>query len=335
MRGIVSTPVVDAAAAFASAAIGKVHLGIVGHGAAAAETCRALRAINIPVVLLTNVANVLQVNALRKEASASLALPSTVSDTDLAAAASTLIAAPATPAPVKREAPGAPPAPAVERDSAWVLGNACRERWNGNLRLGERSMLLLEGEPIAVASTVAGEKLGELLVRKGRATAEQIERALRFAQKKSARIGASLVDMSVLTPAQVLEEVADQHRQRAIAMFGPNPGLVRFSGQKAIRPDERRMEGIVAAALVAEGVRRHYDLKRLKTVLPDTAVFRFAADAGARLPAYRFTPAEASSLWLVDGVRAVSESAVRAKTPLDYLHALYAAVCTDLIRIAA
>ena len=329
LRGIVSTHVPGAAHAFAAAAAARVHLVVVAHGPAAAETCRAIREISIPALLLTNATAVLEVNALRKAANASLALTATSSDADLAAAAASLIGQTVAipPATLTPE----PPITGYDRDPAWTIATACRERWNGNLRIGERGLLLLEGEPIAASSNLPGERLGELLVKKNRATPDQVERALKIAQKKGTRIGATLVDMSVVTAAEIEATVAEQNIVRALAMFGPPTGPTKFTSQKAIRPDERRMSGVLTAVLVTEGIRRLYDATRFKALIPDASVFKFVPGAAARFPEFRFTPAEAASLAHVDGKRTVGEILART-SPLDFLHALYAGACMDLLR---
>ena len=70
---------------------------------------------------------------------------------------------------------------------------------------------------------------------------------------------------------------------------------------------------------------------RFQPLIPDTSVFRFVAGAAARFPEFRFAPAEAASLAHLDGRRTVGEIVSRT-SPLDFLHALYAGACMDLLR---
>lgn len=299
-----------------------------------ADVCRLLRSVGFPVLLLSTATNPVQVNASRKAIGASLALGAAFTDADLLAAVKSLVpeGAPAERAPVKLPMP----TPAAENDPAWTLARYFVRRSTGFIKLvaangtAEVTTHLLEGIPVAAVSNVRGARLGEILIRSGKLTAEQVERALRVVERKGVRLGSVLVDQGVISREEVLREVASQYATRILTAFAW-PAIVPQVRFEPIPEDDARI-ALTREALFLEGLRKKYDVVRLKARVPLGAVYEFTKDAATRISAFGFTATESAVLAGIDGSRPVSELVVRTGHPHDALRALYAAYCLDLVR---
>lgn len=330
---------VDAPAAhvFAACCAQAVHVVLLTprEGGGEAEVSRLLRAVGFPVLLLSSATNPVQVNASRKAIGASLALGAAFTDADLLAAMKTLVpgVAPAERAPVKLPMS----TPAAENDPAWTLARYCVRRSTGFLKLAaangtaEVTIHLLDGSPVVAVTNVRGARLGEILVRSGKATAEQVERAMRVVErKKDVRLGTVLVDQGVVARDAMLREVAAQYASRVLTTFAW-PVIVPQVRFEPIPTDDARIAQ-TREALFLDGLRTKYDAMRLKALVPLDAVYEFTKDAAVRLSAFGFTVPEANVIASIDGTRNVSEVVVRTGHPLEALRALYGAYCLDLIR---
>lgn len=301
-----------------------------------AAVCRTLRALAVPVVLLSNATGPLQVNAVRKSSGATLALGAAATDADIVAAFRTMTAE--VPATIGERAPlQLPyPTPAAEFDPAWIIARYCLRNSTGSVKLAAKNgnsecTVFLAGGILAAAQTnVRGPLIGELLVRKRLLTADQVERALKLAERKKVRIGAVLVDQGLIAADVVAREASAQYVNRILTVFAwPSVATtVRFEAiprDDAIIPHTRE-------ALIVDGIRRQYDLPRLAALLPATAVFTFAPDAGRRLVSFGFNAKEAAVLGHLDGTRTIAEATALSGSPLDAQRALFASIAFDLVR---
>lgn len=302
------------------------------------DVCRFLRSVGFPVLLLSNANNPVQVNASRKAIGASAALGAAFSDVDLVAALKTLLPVAAADAPLERAPVKLPPSTSrAENDPAWTLARYCVRRSTGFLKLAaangtaEVTIHLADGAPVSAVSNVRGIRLGEILVRSGKVTAEQVERAMKVVErKKDVRLGTVLIDQGVLKREEVLREVGAQYAARILTAF-TWPAIVPQVRFEPIPEDDARI-GMTREALLLDGLRQKYDVVRLKALVPLEAVYEFSKDAAKRVASFGFSPKEAAVLAGIDGARSVSEIVVRTGTPHDALRAFFAAYCLDLIR---
>lgn len=245
-------------------------------------------------------------------------------------------AVPVAPAPA---GPATPTTLLMPIDPAWLLGRAALDRVTGALRFVkdgvERTIHLSEGRPVVATSNVPEERLGALLIRKEKITPSELNEALNFAAKKNIRLLQVLVTMGVLTESEKIEEVAEQYAERTLALFAWKEASIAFTPQPA--PAEEITVLLPAERLIAEGIRRHYDLPRLQAVLAAERVLSPAADLSTRAVSLSLTEAEFATLPLVDGVRtigavcAAAQLTTAAPSSTDSLRALYACLCLDLV----
>lgn len=345
------------------------------------EFCRRLREADFPVVLISSASGLLEVNALRKSAGASIALPATFTDGDLIAAlekvatvaetsssvtpdellgeadvASEVAAAEvATPAPdatpvsdaatatatVSDAATAAVAAPvpalpnAASFDPGWLFGRACINRVTGALRIAEgeteRILVFEGGMAVSATSNVAGERLGEILARKGRLNVTELNHALVVAKKDGKRLGQTLVEMNVLRQDELEAELAEQYLEKALAAFALRSPRTTFREARGPAPAGARITAR-GDHLFAEALRRHYDFQRLRALLPDKRVLARDPNFDASLLTLDIPDVQKTAIGLVDGTRSISGIVVRSPNVLEALRGIYLAVCFDLVR---
>lgn len=223
--------------------------------------------------------------------------------------------------------------PAVAIDPAYMISRAFSDNVTGALRFvsggAERTVHFHAGRPIVATSNIPEERIGQILIRKGKITAKELEAALHQVQKKQKRLAQIMVDMGVMTMREHDEELAEQYAERILALFAWREASVEF--QPTPPPHELVQILLPPERLVSEGLRRHYEPARLQAALWDpNRVLRLAPDAGQRVPFLVLEPLEAAALVLIDGQRTVGQICSMAPGKVEALRALYATMCLGI-----
>jgi CheY-like chemotaxis protein len=224
--------------------------------------------------------------------------------------------------------------PAVPMDPAWILSRAFADGVTGALRFVtqgvERIVYFAQGRPIVVTSNVPEERIGQILIRKGRLTQAELDRGLSMVAKRGKRLAEIIVEMGVMTQREHDEELAEQYAERTLALFSWRHASIEFQPRPA--PDELIAIRLPPERLVVEGLRRHYDAARLEAAIQDpNRVLLPMPDAGTRLPFLQLTPTEAAGLVLIDGTKSVAQVAMMSPARIDALRAIYACICLGLV----
>jgi hypothetical protein len=173
-------------------------------------------------------------------------------------------AAPAA-APSAPRAPGAPATPAVawpsgrlaDHEFADLISEVYARRWSGLLTLNhmgvEKSMRVQEGRLVFASSSSRDDRLGELLLRKGRITLHQYVAAGR-ALSKGKRLGTVLVDQGALDARELVQSVVEQTQEIIYSAFQWTEGLYHLTdAQEAAETITLRLS---TPDVILEGVRR-------------------------------------------------------------------------------
>lgn len=223
--------------------------------------------------------------------------------------------------------------PPVAIDPAYMISRAFSDNVTGGLRFvsggAERTIYFHQGRPIVATSNIPEERIGQILIRKGRITPKELEQALHQVQKGKKRLAQIMVDMGVMTMREHDEELAEQYAERILALFAWREASVEF--QPTPPPDELVQILLPPERLVAEGLRRHYEPARLQAALFDpNRVLRLAPDANKRVPYLVLEPLEAAALVLIDGRRTMGEIVAQAPGRVEAIRALYATMCLGI-----
>jgi hypothetical protein len=188
---------------------------------------------------------------------------------------STLIVPAPAPPPVPKPAPepdivispGGPPVP--DTPIAWPTGRIAdhefadlvREvysrKWSGLLTLNhtgvEKSVRVQEGRLVFAFSSSRDDRLGELLLRRGRITLHQYVEASR-AMGKGIRLGTLLVELGALDARELVKAVMDHTQEIIYSAFQWTEGLYHFTEGGA--PAEPITLKLSTPDAILEGIRR-------------------------------------------------------------------------------
>jgi Domain of unknown function (DUF4388) len=164
-------------------------------------------------------------------------------------------------------APGGPPVP--ETPIAWPNGRIAEHefadlvrevyarRWSGLLTLNhmgvEKSVRVHDGRLVFAFSSARDDRLGELLLRRGRITLHQYVDASR-AMGKGIRLGTVLVEQGALDARELVKCVMDHTQEIIYSAFQWTEGLYHFTEGGA--PSEPITLKLSTPDAILEGIRR-------------------------------------------------------------------------------
>jgi len=188
---------------------------------------------------------------------------------------STLIIPPAAPAPIPKPAPepdvvispGGPPVPdtpiawpngrIADHEFADLVREVYSRKWSGLLTLNhtgvEKSVRVQEGRLVFAFSSSKDDRLGELLLRRGRITLHQYVEASR-AMGKGIRLGTLLVELGALDARELVKAVMDHTQEIIYSAFEWTEGLYHFT--EGASPAEPITLKLSTPDAILEGIRR-------------------------------------------------------------------------------
>jgi CheY-like chemotaxis protein len=188
------------------------------------------------------------------------------------------------------------------------------------------AIYLRNGDPIFAEGGSLQETLGRQLVRRGAIGQEDYARVVArltegVIQHESLRLGEVLVELGLLSAAEVYDALAFQVQDKIIACFQ----WEHFAYELHEMLDDPQDLGIYQCppteALVLSGIREHYGPDRIAGDLGEHAaaipVLRQSVEA--LVPLFQPTPPEQKLLRAIDGVRTVAQ--IRDSGVLDPIHA--------------
>lgn len=171
---------------------------------------------------------------------------------------------------------------------ARLLQNLYTRKKTGLLQVerGQQKKIIYirDGYPIFVRSNLVKECLGRMLVEQTLISEDQCTESLRQARQSGRLQGTVLIEMGLLTPHQLHSELRRQVTEKLLAVFAWSDGDFQFIQGKAFKQGITGID-LSPAALIYQGIRRHYSPARLSQA---TAPFRKSYLLPAESPQYRF-----------------------------------------------
>jgi len=199
---------------------------------------------------------------------------------------------------------------------------------------------LRAGTPVFAEGGSLRETLGRMLLRRGALSEADYVRVIermteRLMESETTRMGEVLVELGLLTSAEVFEALSAQVREKIVGCFRWERFESTFEPTEALAEELQAYPCPPLEALLLAGLRAHFGPDRLEPLLARHAGERpVPAAERAALPArFQFTLAEQRFVRGIDGTRTLA--ALRAAAPLDAVHAaqvLAALVLTGAVR---
>jgi serine/threonine-protein kinase len=165
-----------------------------------------------------------------------------------------------------------------------------------------RSLRFSRGEVLYGTSDTAGEHLGDVLVRYGRLTQNDLERAVTTALKERRRVGRVLRELGLLDEGQ-LQEAVGLHAREILFEATSREGKFSFeeSGPDTMSGESTSSE-LSIVELILEAARRIQDPAEVRAMLGDLdRVLVVAKDGYKRFRHIQLTPADGFLLSRIDG----------------------------------
>jgi CheY-like chemotaxis protein/tetratricopeptide (TPR) repeat protein len=153
---------------------------------------------------------------------------------------------------------------------ARILQRVYADRLTGALLLLRESVkkivYFVDGYPVSVRSNILGECLGQILVQQKMISKQTLDESLQRMKADKKHQGTVLVEMGALSPYNLSRALAAQMEAKFYEIFSWRTGDFAFKEGKGA-PDEPVHLERAPAALILEGIRRHYDQERVRSVL--------------------------------------------------------------------
>jgi hypothetical protein len=203
------------------------------------------------------------------------------------------------------------------RDFADLVHQLYERRFTGNLTLSHvgvgKRLIVQDGRLVFASSTSADERLGELLLRRGRLSFRQYVDAGK-AIVPGKRLGAILVEQGVLTPKELVKAVIDHTQEIIYGAFQWTEGHYRLEeGAASAESITLRMS---TPDIILEGIRRIESWSRIERGVGGLAAqYQRAEDYERVLAEMTLSFEKLSLLTNLHGIRTVEEVCADATLP--------------------
>ena len=171
----------------------------------------------------------------------------------------------------------------------------------------KKIVLLAEGYPVSARSNLLGECLGQILLERKLITPEALAASVTAMQKEKRQQGQILIEMGALSPYNLQRALVEQAEAKLLEILRLARRQVRCvqGGRPGPPPGATRLER-PPAALILEGIRRHYGQERQASVLERYAADRYIGlsdNPMLRLQEMTADPTEQAFIRGLDGTR--------------------------------
>jgi curved DNA-binding protein CbpA/DNA-binding response OmpR family regulator len=203
---------------------------------------------------------------------------------------------------------------------ARILCRLYLERRSGALlmvRGGIKKIVYLQdGYPISVRSNVLAECLGQILLARRLIDGAVLDESLERMRNERRQQGAILVEMGALSPHNLTRALLGQMEAKLYELFAWQAGSFRFIEGRRPSDDPVKLEE-APAAIILEGIRRHYETDRQAHVLGrfEGQYVALSADPRQRLQDLTSDPDEQQFAAAIDGTRRLGAILDEASIP--------------------
>ena len=221
------------------------------------------------------------------------------------------------------------------RDLAELVLDLSAQRYSGLLILSNggvgKSLTIQDGRMVFASSTSPDERLGELLLRRGRISLRQYT-AAGAALAPGKRLGAVLVEQGVLSPKDLVKTVVEQVQEIIYGAFQWTEGQYRLN-EGATSPEAITLN-ISTPDIVLEGIRRIEAWSRVsRAVGGPAACYERAIDYEKALSAMNLSFEKLSLLTSLNGARTVEALCEESSLPdFEVCRTLWAFRVIGLVR---
>ncbi len=188
----------------------------------------------------------------------------------------------------------------------------------------ERSIYLKNGIPVSIDTNfIVGQSLGPILLMQERITQKELAKAQKEARQDERRLGEVLMDMGLMTHAELMETLDFQAHEKLIRAFKRNEGTYKFVEGAAASGDAGTLDRGILHILLA-GIKNHITLSLLEDRIylnKHRKVMKNSGYKNARM-GLQLTRREWAILDLIDGQKTLGE--IISKSRLNFIRTFQA-----------
>jgi len=215
-----------------------------------------------------------------------------------------------------------------------VVAMIAQGSWSGELVVLEeqakRTVYFERGNIVAATTSVASERLGEILWRFGAITRSQLDEVVRSAEKSGKRVGEAAVELEFVGPEELYRMTARQVEEVFYgAVHVGTATFYLFDGLDESKLQQRHH--MSAGQLLMEAARRMDELRFFREKIPSDAWIPVPSGGGKK------PPQELAEIWAqCDGRRSVAEIGRRiGQLEFEVTRAVFQLVAAGLVTMAA
>jgi hypothetical protein len=205
------------------------------------------------------------------------------------------------------------------------------------LRDNEGTMFFGSGRVIYASIRSNPHPLGELLLRTGKVSEADLERALTMQREShgSKRLGDVLVEIGAISQREIERQMKFQVEEVVFELLSWNEGFFSFEEGSVDELLPEATVSISTESLLMEGARRIDEWSRIATRISDLSLVPMLADIQEeRPPQLDLLPNEWEVLSMVDSSRSVKQMAhALGRSDFEVARVLYGLVCTGVVEI--
>jgi hypothetical protein len=170
-----------------------------------------------------------------------------------------------------------------------------------------KKVYLMKGDAIFASSTYEDDRLGEMLIKAGKITMEQLDESVSLLKKTGKRQGAILVELGYLTPKDLFWGVKYQVKEIIHSLFQLQEAEYEFI-EGEIPTNEVITLTMSMGNLIYEGAKRIDNWTRIRNEMPPSdTVFKLSNDPVALFQDVELSPQDRKMLSLIDGTKTIKE----------------------------
>ena len=203
------------------------------------------------------------------------------------------------------------------------------------LRDNEGTVHFQNGKVVSAAIKSNPHRIGDLLMRAGRVTAAQVEKASEAQKSRTdgKRLGEILLEMGAITQKELERQVRIQIEAVIFELLSWREGFFRFEEGP---PQGAPMVQIGTEALLMEGARRIDEWSRISDRVPSLAAVPVLTtlSGDSQAPMLDLLPSEWEVLTMIDGVIDLRQIATNlARSEFDIAKVVYGLVSTEVVTL--
>jgi len=197
-----------------------------------------------------------------------------------------------------------------------------------------KKIYIKNGDMIFAESNHAYDNLGEILLRAGRITLEQFNRAADIMEKAGISDGKAYVELGYLNPKELPLRVMYQVEEIILNLFQWEFGNFRFIETPQASEEAQALK-LSAANLIYKGIKRINNFTYIKNGCPSMdAILDYSADPMNLFQDMKLEEKEREILFLIDGKRTIEQ--ILSLSPLDNfktMQTLYGLLSARIIEV--